>query len=93
MSKGESYDEIRCPDKWYDVISLLCEQIDRYVKRMQNVSRSNPCKSLIPSRSFEDIEIFQIKEKFGELRVYTNRTDSFVDGLITMSQSVVRNIT
>ena len=36
----------------------------------------------------DQIEYTQIKEKFGTLRVYTNMTDTFCDGVIAMAESM-----
>ena len=84
------YRGIECPDKWYDIIDILCEQIQSYVSRMQNPVIQR--KSLIPRRDFPDIEALQIKEKFGELKFYVNCNNEFINGLIKMAESVIKKI-
>ena len=83
---------IACGDGWYDLIDELCGEIQN---RVDNVNRQTKYKiknsptTLVPTKA----EIFvceatQVKEKFGSLRFYTYGGDDYIDGLISMAESI-----
>lgn len=39
-------------------------------------------------KRYEQVTFEQVKEKFGTLRVYTNYSDSYIDGMIRMAESM-----
>lgn len=71
---------ISCGDGWYDLIDCLCWQIKN---RVENVNR----------RKKEDeekliCEAVQVKEKFGGLCFYTYGGDEFIDGVISLAETL-----
>lgn len=63
---------IECNFGWLDIIEQACYNINDHVTRTQ----------------FENFKIVQIKEKFGQLRIYTSFTDTYIDGVIDMACSM-----
>ena len=61
-------------DGWYNIMNVLCWTIQNHVDYQQ---RKDP--------EYKQVEFFQIKEKFGGLRVYTNGHDEVVDFLISFA--------
>lgn len=57
---------------WYWLIDNLCNCIQNY----------------IDANKKPQVEIVQLKEKFGELRFYTNGTDKLIDGMIWLAESM-----
>jgi hypothetical protein len=60
-------------DGWFNIIHSMCHAIENHLKRMD----SRP-----------DYEFFQIKEKFGALRVYDNGHDEYIKGVIRMAENM-----
>tara|TARA_B100000131_G_scaffold311013_1_gene343320 strand:+ start:704 stop:1084 length:381 start_codon:yes stop_codon:yes gene_type:complete len=61
------------PDEWYDLLDVLCFNIQRHV--------DNRCGL--------QVEAGQVKTKFGGLRFYIdNRCCEYVDGLIAMAEGM-----
>jgi len=83
---------ITCGDGWFDLLDMLCGQIQN---RVDNVNRnrswsieSGP-KTLIPTKTEVFIcEATQVKTKWGGLRFYTDGGDDYIDGLISMAESM-----
>ena len=73
--KSESLMAFGCEhgDGWFDIIRCVCAAIENYLKRME----TRP-----------DYEFFQIKEKFGTLRVYDNGHDEYIAGAIRMAENM-----
>jgi len=64
-----------CGSGWYNIIDALCANIQSY----------------IDSENKPQIEATQVKEKFGELRFYTNiHVDEYIEALINMAESMSR---
>jgi len=64
--------EISCRDGWFNIIWDLCidlKEINR--KRILNMRNDIKAKKLLQNESIK-LKVFQIKEKFGTLRFYTN---------------------
>ena len=83
---------IACGDGWYDLIDELCGEIQN---RVDNVNRQikykieNSPKTLIPTRiEMLVCEATQVKEKFGSLCFYTYGGDDFIDGAISLAESL-----
>jgi len=72
-------------DGWYDLIDKMCADITAYVA----------AKKAELGDIFPNIEFFQVKEKFGILRVYTNyhneEVDQIVQGAATRSRTTCSN--
>lgn len=66
-------------DGWYTLIDELCDNIQN---RLRNVNRNKPeSEHLI-------CEAVQVKEKFGELCFYIYGGDDYINGLISMAESM-----
>ena len=64
-----------CGSGWYNIIDALCANIQSY----------------IDSENKQQIEAVQVKEKYGELRFYTNiHVDEYIEALINMAESMSR---
>lgn len=63
---------IETDDGWFDIIDDMCAKITEY----ENIKR----KEL--GDEYTNIEFFQVKEKFGTLRVYADYSDPVVDVII-----------
>lgn len=63
-------------DGWYWLIDNLCDCIQSY----------------IDANKKEQIEITQIKEKFGSVRFYTNHSDQLINGMIWLAEHCSWNI-
>lgn len=61
-----------CGDGWFNIIYYMCKEIDSHLKH----------------KEIKDYEFTQIKEKFGSLRVYDLGGDSYIDGVISMAESM-----
>ena len=70
---------ISCGDGWYDLIDNLCENIQN---RVMNVNRNKPEEEHLVC------EAVQVKEKFGGLCFYTYGGDDYIDGLVSMAESM-----
>lgn len=64
-----------CDDGWFNILHQLCACISSHVK-----SR----KDELPA----PYRFFQIKEKFGGLRVYDNMHDDYIFGAISMAEAM-----
>ena len=62
---------IECGDGWFDIISTLCENIQKYVDET----------------GCPQVEAVQVKEKFGGLRFYVYNSDDFVENLINQAET------
>ena len=74
---------ISCGDGWYDLIDTLCENIQN---RIMNVNRNKPEEEHLIC------EAVQVKEKFGGLCFYTYGSDDYIDGLVSMAESMSYHI-
>lgn len=66
-----------CGDGWYDLIDLLCGQL-------QSMTDNNPHA---PDR-FPQVVAVQVKEKYGGLRFYVRNASDYQDGMIQMAEAV-----
>jgi hypothetical protein len=64
-----------CGDGWFDLIDELCDSIQRYID--QN-----------PSLNVPQVEVEQVKEKFGTLRFYVSGGDDLTLGMIWFAESM-----
>ena len=63
---------------WYILVDELCANIQNHV---ENKNRKNPKEEFI-------CQATQVKEKFGGLRFYVYGGDEYIDGLISMAESM-----
>jgi hypothetical protein len=61
-----------CSDGWFDLISTLCESINRELEYDKELK----------------VSVVQVKEKFGGLRFYTHGGNPKVDGMITLAETL-----
>jgi hypothetical protein len=87
---------IACGDGWYTLIDELCGEIQN---RVDNVNRSrkykfeNSPETIVPVPVEELIcEAVQVKEKFGCLCFYIYGGDDFIDGAISLAESMSHRI-
>jgi hypothetical protein len=64
-----------CSDGWYNLINHVCACIDEHI-------RNGHWKHEEPYR------FFQIKEKYGGLRIYDNGHDDYIFGVIRLAESL-----
>jgi hypothetical protein len=66
---------------WYPVLELLCDNIQHHidwkVKQGQEIAQ---------------VEVEQIKEKFGGLRFYYSGGDEYISGLVSMAESFASSL-
>lgn len=67
--------DIECGDGWYTIIDVLCMRIQSHI----NFARD------------PQAEFFQIKEKFGGLRIYMDNESTYISALIDMAVSISYN--
>jgi len=74
-------------DGWLPMIDNLCRIVDDHLKndpRSYKVVDAEKHKC----RMRKEIYIDQVKEKFGTLRVYFNRSDEFIDGVVAATEAM-----
>lgn len=80
-----------CGSGWYNIIDALCSNIQSYIHNNNNwreqLLKNNPYNNKIPDELPQVVAV-QVKEKFGGLRFYVDRSDSVVDALISMAESM-----
>ena len=66
-----------CGDGWYNIIDAACAQIENraYNNRLNGVE-------------FPPVVATQIKEKYGTLRFYYTGGDDYVDGVVSMAETI-----
>lgn len=73
---------LECGDGWYDLIDVLCSNIQHHIdwhNRYQEEKIEQPVA-------------FQVKEKFGGLRFYVDGGDAHIHGMISMAESISYHI-
>jgi hypothetical protein len=66
-----------CGDGWYNIIDAACAQIGNraYNNRLNNVE-------------FQPVVATQVKEKYGTLRFYYTGGDDYIDGVVSMAETI-----
>ena len=72
---------LECDDGWFDLVSVLCHNIQSHVDWKSSTLSSEELASLQPV-------IDQVKEKFGGLRFYVTGGDETIEGMIRMAESM-----
>ena len=72
---------LECDDGWFDLISVLCHNIQNYVDWKSSTLSSEECENLQPVAD-------QVKPKFGGLRFYITGGDEKIEGMIMMAESM-----
>jgi len=78
---------IETGDGWYNILNDVCNCIDSHVKSTKRINeyRKENGKELLPE---PDIHFEQIKEKFGQLRIYMNHYDDYVQGILSLAEDI-----
>lgn len=74
-----------CGDGWYDLIDRLCLHIQSHVDGKRHMHRS------LTDEEFDEQHqtvAAQVKEKFGGLRFSADNADAYIQGAISMAESV-----
>jgi hypothetical protein len=74
---------ISCGDGWYTLINELCADINN---RLENKNRNKPEEEHLVCQAV------QVKEKFGGLCFYIYGGDEYIDGCISMAESISYHI-
>ena len=81
---------ICCGEGWYNILDNLCSCIQNHIDNKNANIVYKKQKGELPqdAPSFPQAEATQVKEKYGGLRFYTNYSDEFIDGLISMAEAM-----
>lgn len=74
-------------DGWFDIIDTLCGIIQHHA----NIKRKQEPYASLTEEEFDEIHqpvAAQVKEKFGGLRFYCDNTDEYIQGAITLAESM-----
>ena len=66
-----------CGDGWFNIINQLCANIQHHI------DWKNRKEEVVPQ-----VTVDQVKEKFGSLRFYFTGGDDYIDGLVSMAESM-----
>ena len=66
-----------CGEGWFNIIDQLCHNIQRHID-WKNRNKEEVAQVIAE----------QVKEKFGTLRFYYRGGDDYVDGLVSMAESI-----
>lgn len=79
--------DISVGEGWYDIVHDLCALIqDRIDGREMYLEQYPEKRDTV--RSIPQVEIGQIKQKFGQLRFYYAGGDDYIDGMVDMAGAV-----
>ena len=65
-----------CGEGWYDLLDHLCGLIQNHVTHV----------------GLDQVEVTQVKEKFGELRFYYMGGDEYIDGAVVLAMNLSTHI-
>lgn len=69
------YFGIETDDGWYDLIDNLCKCIQSYI-------------DMNPYLNIPQVEIAQLKEKYGGLRYYVDNSNEYISGMISFAEYI-----
>lgn len=79
---------------WWQIIENLCRNIQGHIDNREHTRKvllkNNPHNIKIPD-AIPQVEVAQIKEKFGGLRFYYNGGDEYISGMVRMAESWAGN--
>ena len=78
---------ISCGDGWYNIIDNLSATIQDRADWL-NGEGIHEYRQLPDDHEKVAIEAVQVKEKYGGLRFYVNYTDNYIDGAISLAESL-----
>jgi len=66
-----------CGDGWFNIINQLCQNIQHHI------DWKNKEKEVVAQ-----VDVSQVKEKYGTLRFYYSGGDDTIDGMVSMAESM-----
>jgi len=72
-----------CGDGWYNIIRVLCSNIQHHIDWRNRKNGLDPNQPIV-----SQVTVDQVKEKFGTLRFYCTGGDDYIDGLVSMAESM-----
>lgn len=69
---SDNFDGLEVGDGWLPIVDAFCSAIDFYLRR--------------PTVADSPVKIVQVKEKFGELRIYVDQSTPAVNACITFAE-------
>ena len=72
-----------CGNGWYHIIRVLCSNIQHHIDWRNRKNELNLNQQIVPQ-----VTVDQVKEKFGTLRFYYTGGDDYIDGLVSMAESM-----
>ena len=72
-----------CGNGWYHIINQLCANIQHHIDWRNRKNELDPNQPIVPQ-----VTVDQVKEKFGTLRFYYTGGDDYIDGLVSMAESM-----
>jgi hypothetical protein len=72
-----------CGNGWYNIINQLCANIQHHIDWRNRKNELDPNQPIVPQ-----VTVDQVKEKFGTLRFYYTGGDDYIDGLVSMAESM-----
>lgn len=80
-----------CGDGWYDIIDVLCGEIQHHVdyvlRQQQFMFERGEISEKVPEEQLQVVAT-QVKEKFGALRFYYSGGDEWVRGVVDMAEAI-----
>jgi len=70
---------IECGDGWYNILDMLCKQIQWHID--VNLNDDEDGEEI-------QVEAIQVKEKFGSLRFYHSGGNKFIYGMVAMAEAM-----
>jgi hypothetical protein len=72
-----------CGNGWYHIINQLCANIQHHIDWRNRKNELDSNQPIVPQ-----VTVDQVKEKFGTLRFYYTGGDDYIDGLVSMAESM-----
>ena len=72
-----------CGNGWYHIINQLCANIQHHIDWRNRKNKLDSNQPIVPQ-----VTVDQVKEKFGTLRFYYTGGDDYIDGLVSMAESM-----
>lgn len=78
-----------CGDGWYNIIDMLCFNIQNHIDRHENARKQSVAEGKVPTVSHvQQVVATQVKEKYGTLRFYYIGGDEIVDSLVRYAEDM-----
>lgn len=82
---------IECGLGWYEILSNVCWMIKQHENnkrwRKEYLEKNDP-ERLSQEPEYFPVKFDQVKEKYGGLRLYFSGGDDYVEGLVSMAESI-----